>query len=296
MPVIAVINRKGGSGKSTLATHIAAYLANKGASVMLGDIDRQQSSKTWLRLRGDKYKPILGWAVDHQYVRRLPTGVSYAVIDTPGGLHGFDLAKVAMSADYILMPVCGSIFDRESAADCLAELKQLPRISTGRCKVAVVGMRLDSQSATSRVVENLAAAHQTQLLATIKESRAYVNCIEQGMTIFDMENEIVKTELADWDNLLAWIAPEYAPGAIGALANANNAILANRGVPAAMQRKLNMASAGNRGVLPTSSLRPATQPGFRPTYPSTPGGQAQADEQKAWFEANAIPAFLRPKA
>ena len=66
--------------------------------------------------------------------------------------------------------------------------------------------------------------------------------------------------------------------------------------PAAMQRKLNMASAGNRGVLPTSSLRPATQPGFRPSYPTAPGGQAQADEQKAWFEANAIPAFLRPKA
>ena len=51
MPVIAVVNRKGGSGKSTLATHLAAYCANAGIAVMLGDVDRQQSTQTWLRLR-----------------------------------------------------------------------------------------------------------------------------------------------------------------------------------------------------------------------------------------------------
>jgi chromosome partitioning protein len=44
MPVVAVINRKGGSGKSTLATQLAGCLANRGSQVMLGDVDRQQSS------------------------------------------------------------------------------------------------------------------------------------------------------------------------------------------------------------------------------------------------------------
>ncbi len=51
MPVVAVVNRKGGSGKSTLATHLAAHFANRGATVMLADIDRQQSTRTWLRQR-----------------------------------------------------------------------------------------------------------------------------------------------------------------------------------------------------------------------------------------------------
>ncbi len=53
MPVIAIVNRKGGSGKSTLATHLAACYANSGVAVMLGDVDRQQSTQSWLRLRGD---------------------------------------------------------------------------------------------------------------------------------------------------------------------------------------------------------------------------------------------------
>ena len=51
MPVVVVANPKGGVGKSTMATHIAGYYASKGHSVMLGDADRQQSSKLWLGLR-----------------------------------------------------------------------------------------------------------------------------------------------------------------------------------------------------------------------------------------------------
>ena len=45
MPVIAVVNRKGGCGKSTFAAHVAAWCARRGHSVMLGDVDRQQSSE-----------------------------------------------------------------------------------------------------------------------------------------------------------------------------------------------------------------------------------------------------------
>ena len=103
MPVIAVVNRKGGSGKSTLATHLASHYANAGVPVMLGDVDRQQSTQTWLRLReahGLKPRaPLVGWAVDPKRVLRPPAGVNHVILDTPGGLHGFDLARVVMCAD-----------------------------------------------------------------------------------------------------------------------------------------------------------------------------------------------------
>ena len=124
MPVIAVINRKGGSGKSTLATHLAGYLADAGQRVMLGDTDKQQSTQAWLRARATqtlpRSQPIVGWALDPKSVLRPPVGVSHVVLDTPGGMRGFELAKVVSYADAILMPVCNSLFDRESAAECLA--------------------------------------------------------------------------------------------------------------------------------------------------------------------------------
>ena len=57
MPVVVVANPKGGVGKTTLATNIAGYYASKGHSVMLGDVDRQQSSKLWLGLRPRHHDP-----------------------------------------------------------------------------------------------------------------------------------------------------------------------------------------------------------------------------------------------
>ncbi|MEO8925298.1 MAG: ParA family protein, partial [Caldimonas sp.] len=122
MPVIAIVNRKGGSGKSTLASHLAACYAKSGSAVMLGDVDRQQSTQSWLRLRAmqplPQGAPIVGWAVDPKRILRPPAGVSLVVLDTPGGLRGFDLARVVAFADVILMPICNSVFDRESAAEC----------------------------------------------------------------------------------------------------------------------------------------------------------------------------------
>ncbi len=116
MPVIAVVNRKGGSGKSTLAAHMAAWCAQQGSSVMLGDVDRQQSARSWLKRRDTSLPAISPWAVD-QNMLRVPAGISHVVLDTPGGLQGFELARVVMFADVIIMPICNSIFDLESAAN-----------------------------------------------------------------------------------------------------------------------------------------------------------------------------------
>jgi len=63
MPVIVVANPKGGVGKSTLATNIAGCLAAAGHSVMLGDVDRQHSSRQWLAARPPHLPKIMGWDV-----------------------------------------------------------------------------------------------------------------------------------------------------------------------------------------------------------------------------------------
>ena len=214
MPVIAIVNRKGGSGKSTLATHLAASFANRGVAVMLGDVDRQQSTQGWLRMRGSQAPatsaPIVGWAVDPKRVLRPPAGVSLVVLDTPGGLHGFDLARVASFADVILMPVCNSAFDRESAADCHAELMTLPRVASGRCKVAAVGMRLDARTRAAETLATWAADHKLPFVAALRETQVYVRGIERGLTLFDQPAEKSAADLAQWQPLVDWLEPILA--------------------------------------------------------------------------------------
>ena len=59
--VTVVMNPKGGVGKSTIATNLAGYFANRGKSVMLGDVDKQQSAREWLKLRPATVPAIQSW-------------------------------------------------------------------------------------------------------------------------------------------------------------------------------------------------------------------------------------------
>lgn len=212
MPVIAVINRKGGSGKSTMATHIAAWLAHQGSSVMLGDVDKQQSARTWLKRRPASLPHIVSWAVDQRNVLKVPAGVTHAVLDTPGGMHGLDLARIVMSADVIVMPVCNSLFDRESAASCYAELMTLPRVTSGRCRIGVVGMRLDTSTPHS---ENSLRAWAKDLgvpfLGGLRQNDLYIKNLDLGQTLFDLSGDAHRFDLAQWESILDWLRPIARP-------------------------------------------------------------------------------------
>ncbi len=210
MPVVAVVNRKGGSGKSTLSAPLAAWLAHQGCAVMLGDVDRQQSTRAWLRRRNAALPAIAPWTVD-QNVLRVPTGITHVVLDTPGGMHGFELARMVMFADAILMPVCNSAFDREAAAACHAELMALPRVASGRCKLAAIGMRIDARTHASQVLEDWASQLKLPFLSVLRETQLYVQCLERGMTIFDLSGQRTAADLTQWQPILDWLTPILMP-------------------------------------------------------------------------------------
>jgi len=213
MPVVAVVNRKGGSGKSTFAAHVAAWCARQQLAVMLGDVDRQQSSRGWLRRRDPALPGIAPWVVDQKNMLRVPTGITHVVLDTPGGLHGFELARIVMFADAIVLPVCPSMFDRESAAACLDELKTLPRVAKGQCRLAAVGMRVDGRTHGAEVLRAWAGEHEVEMPGMLRETQLYVKSLERGLTVFDFAPSQVATDLAQWEPILKWLKPVLLPPA-----------------------------------------------------------------------------------
>ena len=290
MPVIAVVNRKGGSGKSTIATHIAAYCTHQNIGVMLGDVDRQQSTRSWLKLREQRHpqaKPILGWAVTQSSALRAPTGVSHVVLDTPGGLYGLDLARVVMFADAIIMPICNSVFDRDSAAQCWEELKILPRIATGRCKIVVVGMRVDRSTLDSAALKQWANERGIPYLGALRDAATYVQCTEQGITLFDLPKDTVNQDLAEWQPIVDWLGPVLFP----APPTVSYVVLPTRQI-----------SIGNGTIMSArvGSLQPVQQSlvqgerlaqklTYAPTQPATP------EKRGGLLEALGISSFLRRK-
>jgi chromosome partitioning protein len=215
VPVIALINRKGGSGKSTLATHVAVWLSRRGEKVMLGDVDRQRSTVPWLRRRAEQQvpgEPVQGWVADPRNVLRPPPGVRHVVLDTPGGLQGFDLGRVVMYADILLLPLSDSLFDRESAAACVEELRAHPRVASGRVQLGVVGMRLEWTRFAEGQLRAWAREHAVPMVAAVRDSRAFVAAAERGLTVLDLPEEQTPSERTDLSALFEWI-----DGAIAAI-------------------------------------------------------------------------------
>lgn len=204
MAVIAVINRKGGSGKSTLATHIAGYLASRGEEVMLADVDRQQSSRLWLALRPADRPKIQGSNFDARNFARPQTG-AHVVLDTPAAFQGLGLMRVALFADAILIPATPSLFDREAAAEGIRELRTLPRVSAGKCRLACVGLRIDVRTRNSVALEDWAATMDIPYLGAIRQLQAYQRCVEQGLSLFDFPRDKFEPYLQEWTRTTAWV-------------------------------------------------------------------------------------------
>lgn len=264
MPVIAVVNRKGGSGKSTLAAHMAAWCARQGSAVMLGDVDRQQSARAWLKRRDTSLPGIAPWAVDQKNMLRVPTGITHVVLDTPGGMHGFELARVVMFSDAIIMPVCNSMFDRESAAACHAELMAMPRVASGRCRLVTIGMRIDGRTNAAQSLREWSDGLGIPFLGVLRETQLYVRSLEQGMTIFDLPPQMAAIDLRQWEPILQWLRPLlYPPQA------ANDTPPACGASPAAHRP----AVASSKPV-PASQTMAAGAAGSRPEALSTKLGSA----------------------
>jgi cellulose biosynthesis protein BcsQ len=222
MAVIATINRKGGCGKTTLATHLAVSFERRSQRVMLVDVDFQQSALRWLKRRREQVDlfEFAHSCAEACSLQRPPSGVSHTLVDTPGSVRGYELAKLLVFSDLVLIPVCDSIFDYEGSEDCIAEMRKHPKVAKGRVKFAVVGMRIRPGSEAEQRAHAWAARMAIPYLGSVRRSSLYVQSAATGLTVFDLAaGETGQAELADWrlvtarlDGLMSQHAGEIEAG------------------------------------------------------------------------------------
>lgn len=203
MPVIVVANPKGGVGKSTLATQVAGALAHSGRSVMLGDVDRQQSSRQWLTLRPASLPVIQGWEVSHNDIVRPPKGTTHVVLDTPAGLHGKRLDAVLRFANKLLVPLQPSLFDIQATHAFLGALRAHPRAA--EIEVALVGMRVREHTLSNEQLHQYLATLNMPVVAWLRDTQNYVQLAARGLTLWDVAPSRVERDLEQWLPLKEWI-------------------------------------------------------------------------------------------
>jgi chromosome partitioning protein len=203
MPVIVVANPKGGVGKSTLAINVAGCLARAGHRVMLGDVDRQQSSRQWLKLRPAAARPIEGWDVAADDIVRPPKGTTHVVLDTPAGLHGKRLDAVMKIADQMLVPLQASLFDIQATHAFVQELRTHRR--GHEVKLGLVGMRVREHTRSNEQLQNYLGTLPVPVVGWLRDTQNYVQLAAHGLTLFDVAPSRVERDLEQWQPLSAWL-------------------------------------------------------------------------------------------
>ena len=170
---------------------------------MLGDTDRQQSSRRWLALRASALPVIQGWDVKKDRVVRPPKGVSHVVIDTPAGLHGHRLDELLAIADKLLVPLQPSLFDIDATYAFVHDL--LARPAAQRPQLALVVMRAKEGTLSVEHLQHFLQTLKVPVLGQLRDTQNYVQLAARGLTLWDVAPSRVERDLHQWQGLLAWL-------------------------------------------------------------------------------------------
>jgi len=203
MPVVAIANPKGGVGKSTIATHVAGYYASQGHEVMLGDADRQQSSRLWLSLRPETAAPIHTWELNADMIVKPPRGTTHVVLDTPAGLHGWRFNDVLKMADKVIVPLQPSVFDIFATRDFLDKLMEHRKADDLR--IGVVGMRVDPRTIAADKLREFVDGLGLPVLGYLRNTQNYIHLAARGLTLFDLAPGRVARDIEQWQGICQWL-------------------------------------------------------------------------------------------
>jgi chromosome partitioning protein len=200
---ILIANPKGGSGKTTLSTNLAGYFASNGKNVCLLDLDKQQSSYSWVRRRPEHLSKISNAKNRDALAKK--KNIEIAIIDSPAGLRGDKLSDAVKEADWVIVPMQASAYDINATQEFIDILKAEKAVRKERTFVAMLGMRVASRT---KAAENLAEYLNDSgfpVIGNLRNAQIYAHTAEHGISVFEMPAYKAKKDLEQWAPLLKWI-------------------------------------------------------------------------------------------
>jgi chromosome partitioning protein len=233
MQKIVVLNPKGGSGKSTLATNLASYFAVQNCRPTLMDMDIQGSSMRWVGKRSALQPLVHGVAgferkagMTRSFATRAHPDSSVVIVDTPAAVEPQRLSDLTRDARSILVPVLPSDIDIHAATRIISDLLLVAKIKRQENRIAVIANRVRRNTVMYRSLMKFLYSLQIPVIATLRDSQAYVRAFDSGVGLFEMKPYMVREDLEQWQPLLGWLTnrnslteqgdfgfdlPEYVP-------------------------------------------------------------------------------------
>jgi chromosome partitioning protein len=186
--IIAIANTKGGVGKTTLAVHLAAWLHEKGYSVILADCDTQRSSSEWVRQAVPDIRALKLEDPDEvlNELPKLRNEADFIVADGPGSQTEMSRALL-LRADFAVVPCKASMLEVRALAKATEVLRQSQDIRNGLPQaVAVLSMVGQKYKLTKDMKEAADALQLTLADAAITLRQIYADAPGQGTVVWKM--------------------------------------------------------------------------------------------------------------
>lgn len=131
-------------------------------------------------------------------------------MDAPAGTTGLLLKDLVRKANYIVIPVAPSPIDIHATADFIKDLYLIGGALTAKVKIAVVANRVRNRnSAVYASLEKFLASLRLPFLTSISDSEVYLQAVEQGVGVFEMDEMASNTERREIAPILKWLEGSF---------------------------------------------------------------------------------------
>ncbi len=204
MRSILVVNPKGGCGKTTIATNLATYYAVWEVSTALVDLDPQQSSMEWLKVRPKSENAIQGF--NGLEGRIFPDeGTQRVIYDCPARTDSKKVAKLIELVDVVIIPVMPSAIDMRVAAKFVADIIGHVKKHNSEALIGVVANRSQKNYASYKALAKFLKALDIPFIGALRNSQNYIKAADTGVGIFEMPATEVKPDMKEWEPIITWL-------------------------------------------------------------------------------------------
>jgi len=204
MRSILVVNPKGGCGKTTIATNLATYYSVWNTSTALVDLDPQQSSMDWLRIRPDSENHIQGFNGLKGKIYPDP-GTERVIYDAPARTNTAKVAKLIQLVDAVIIPVLPSALDMRVTATFVADIANKLRANNAKAIIGVVANRAQKNYHSYHALISFLKRMDVPFVGVLRNSQNYVKAADSGIGIFEMPSNEVENDMKEWKPILHWI-------------------------------------------------------------------------------------------
>src|SRR5690349_21398918 len=207
--IIAVANTKGGVGKTTVSVHLAAWLHEKGYSVILADCDTQRSSSEWVRQAVPKVRALRLEDPDEvlNELPKLRDEADFIVADGPGSQTEMSRALL-LRADFAVVPCKASMLEVRALAKATEVLRQSQDIRAGKPEaIIVLSMVGKNYRLTQDMKDAAVALHIPMATTALTLRQIYADAPGQGAVVSSLGSR-ARDAAQEVDQLFREILPD----------------------------------------------------------------------------------------